>query len=299
MRAPRFLLAALTPVLTLALLVSYSSTALAQTYGPPSFQTLGNELGNDFKYTIDNVQMDAVDIGTSPLHIASKNSPFRSPKFYLAAAGVGAVWGGAFALDQTMRVRFRGMSSSDANLLQNVSYASVGGASALLYGYGLYTGNVRARHYALTAGEAAGVATLFDDFVIKYAFGRLRPRQDGHSHTQFFDGGRSFVSGDVTPVFALATGISEYYHNKWYIALPIYSAALADGFGRMGHDAHWFSDVVGAAMLGWGTTELMLYLHKQHAEQPHRWRIFPVSAPSPAGTASVGAPMGIGFQYSW
>jgi hypothetical protein len=44
------------------------------------------------------------------------------------------------------------MSSSDADLLQNVSYGSVAAATALLYGYSLYNDDVRAREYALTAG---------------------------------------------------------------------------------------------------------------------------------------------------
>jgi hypothetical protein len=39
-------------------------------------------------------------------------------------------------------------------------------------------------------------------------------------------------------MFALAGGVSEYYDNRWYVAVPIYSLALLDGFGRMGHDAH-------------------------------------------------------------
>jgi len=41
---------------------------------------------------------------------------------------------------------------------------------------------------------------------------------------------------------ALPTGISEYYNNRWEVALPVYSLALMDGFGRMGNDAHWFSE---------------------------------------------------------
>jgi hypothetical protein len=36
-----------------------------------------------------------------------------------------------------------------------------------------------------------------------------------------------------------------------------------------------FSDVVGAAFLGAGTTELLLYLHRQHEQQPGRCQLFP------------------------
>jgi hypothetical protein len=61
----------------------------------------------------------------------------------------------------------------------------------------------RARHYAITAGVGAGIAALLD-LVLKAAFGRLRPYQDGHDVDAFFHGGHSFVSGDVTPMFALA-----------------------------------------------------------------------------------------------
>jgi len=43
-------------------------------------------------------------------------------------------------------------------------------------------------------------------------------------------------------MFALAAAVSEYYDNRWYMAAPIYSLALLDGFSRMGNSAHWFSD---------------------------------------------------------
>ena len=84
------------------------------------------------------------------------------------------------------------------------------------------------------------------------------------------------------------------------IAAPAYSLALLDGFGRMGHDAHWFSDVVGAGFLGWGTTELFLYLHHEHANEPGRWRIFPLTPAPDAPSAQVAAlPTGMGVEYRW
>jgi membrane-associated phospholipid phosphatase len=275
------------------LLLSARAPAHAQS---PTVSAVGNEMISDSKYLVNNTLLDAEDIALSPLYVASPNSALRSPRFYLVLAGAGAIFGGSFALDQTMRSHLRNMSSSDATLLQNVSYGSVSAATALLYGYGLWINDDRARHYALTAGMGAGIASLVD-IGIKAAFGRLRPSQSS-SHTAFFHGGQSFVSGDVTPMFALAAGVSEYYDNRWYIAAPIYSLALLDGFGRMGHDAHWFSDVVAAALLGVGTTELLLWLHQRHDEEPDRWRIFPMSAPS--GPMSGGQPsLGMGVAFSW
>ena len=266
--------------------------------GQVSMAQAGSEVTSDAKYLVDNAQLDLEDIVTSPLYIASPNSVLRRPAFYLVLGGAGALWGGSFALDYTMRSHLRSMSPSDADLLQNVSYGSVSAGTALLYGYGLYANDSRARHYALTAGEGAGVATLLD-IGIKSAFGRLRPKQSS-SHTSFFHGGQSFVSGDVTPMFGLAAGVSEYFHNRWYVAAPIYSLALLDGFGRMGHNAHWFSDVVGAALLGWGTTELFIHLHKEHAQEPGRWRIFSMSAPpGPISRNQVSFATGLGVSYSW
>jgi hypothetical protein len=77
----------------------------------------GSEITSDFKYLTDNVIMDGEDVITSPLYVASPDSPLRSPKFYLVLAAAGAVFGGSFALDQTIRSHLEGMSSRDADLL--------------------------------------------------------------------------------------------------------------------------------------------------------------------------------------
>jgi hypothetical protein len=280
-----------------ALSVASARATLAQQEKPrdTGFTLLTDEVTSDFKYMVDNIQMDAVDVVTSPLYIASDHSALRSPTFYLGLVGASAAIGGAFALDQTMRAQLRDMKHSTATELENISYGGVGGLSALVYACGLYSDDAKVRETMLTGAESAGVASLVV-LALKPAFGRLRPRQDHHSHTAFFDGGASFVSGEVTPMFSLAAGISEAFDNRWYVAIPAYSLATADGFGRMGHDAHWFSDVVGAAILGAGTTELLLYLHKQHSTELDRWRVFPTSG-APGGGG--GGRQGLGISYSW
>jgi membrane-associated phospholipid phosphatase len=259
----------------------------------------GAEVTSDFKYLVNNSLLDAEDVVTSPLHIASPDSPFLNPKFYLVLGGAGALWGGSYALDPTMHNNLRSMGHSTADALQDVSYGSVSAGTALLYGWGLYSGDANARHDAITAGMGAGIASLLD-VGIKDAFGRLRPSQSS-SHTQFFHGGQSFVSGDVTPMFGLAAGVSDYFDNRPEVAIPVFSLALLDGFGRMGNNKHWFSDVVGAALLGTGTTELLLWLHRRHEEEPNRWRLFAASDPEAGekSTAAAAIPMGLGASYNW
>src|SRR5579859_7618394 len=72
-----------------AWLGAFTPVARAQneTPRPTGFTLLTDELTSDFKYVVDNVQMDAVDIVTSPLYIASDRSALRSPNFYLGLAG--------------------------------------------------------------------------------------------------------------------------------------------------------------------------------------------------------------------
>ena len=279
-------------VLPILLVLAGASGSFAQT------ASLGRQLTSDFKYVANNTAGDVIDVATAPLHLQQVPEVLSSPKFYLVLGGAAALWGGSFALDQTMRSHLRSMSSSDADALQDISYGSVATVTGLLYGYGLYKDDDRARQYALTAGMGAGIATLLN-LGIKAAFGRLRPSQSSR-HTAFFSGGQSFVSGDVTPLFGLACGVSEYYHNTWYVAVPVYSLALLDGFGRMGNDAHWFSDVIGAALLGVGTTELLIWLHKKHEADPNRFRIFAVNSQlGPGSHAQSYTPVGAGVAFSW
>jgi hypothetical protein len=78
--------------------------------------TIATDVTSDFKYIVNNSVWDVEDIVTSPLYAASPESPLRSPKFYLVLAGAGALWGGSYALDQTMKSHLQGMGSSNADL---------------------------------------------------------------------------------------------------------------------------------------------------------------------------------------
>jgi len=246
-----------------------------------------SDLGSDFKYTLNNGTEDAQDILTAPLNF--RLDMLARPQVYFTLLGAGAALGGAFALDPTLRSQIRGMSNGAANALEDSGTYSLSAVAGLIYLGGLINNDDKARRDMITTGEGVAVASLVT-LGFKYTFGRDRPNA-GKGAWNWFSGGQSFVSGEATPVFALAAGISQHYDYQWYVAVPAYSAAVAVGLGRMGHDAHWFSDVVGAAIIGVGTTELFYYLHKKHAESPTHYWIFPVSSDCGGG--------GIGVGYDW
>jgi membrane-associated phospholipid phosphatase len=76
--------------------------------------------------------------------------------------------------------------------------------------------------------------------VLKVTMGRQRP---GGSKDHF-----SFPSGHTSTMFATATSLA--YEYGWEVGVPMYSLAVLTGASRLADDAHWFSDVVGGAFLG-------------------------------------------------
>ncbi len=93
---------------------------------------------------------------------------------------------------------------------------------------------------------AAGVVTP----LIKEAGGRVRPRdQTGEGDFQPFSGNHSFPSGHTTQAFAIASVISEHYTNPWARGAS-YGLASLVGLSRIQDDAHYASDVVAGAAIG-------------------------------------------------
>jgi membrane-associated phospholipid phosphatase len=234
-------------------------------------RVVGSRLAADFRWSLNNLEADGEDIVKSPCHVGDL---LEDPAFYWTTLAAGAALGGSFALDEPARSAFRQISHKDASHLQSWGNAALWGSTGALYLYGLTVDDTRAREYAITGLLTSSVSGLLTS-ALKVAFGRERPGQND-GHWQWFKNGHSFVSGVATPAFALAAVLSEYKDNRWYVALPAYTAAGAVGLGRMGKDAHWISDIVGSALLGVGTSELFLHLHAAHAANPSRYRVFPI-----------------------
>jgi membrane-associated phospholipid phosphatase len=232
------------------------------------FATIGTEIASDLRYAVRSVATDLLAIARAPLEFRKAAGLLREPKLYLAVGVIAAILGVAYVLDPTVKGYVRPLPAQLVNPLQTIGKSALYLTMAFWYIHGLYTRATRSREFSLTTWEAAGFASLAAH-LLKHTLGRLRPRQ-ADLHTLWFADGFSFPSGEVTPAAAVAAGISAYFGNRWFVALPAYGLAFAVGIGRMRRNAHWLSDVAGAMILGYLMVRLLLWLHgfRASSQQP-------------------------------
>lgn len=247
-------------------------------------ESLSSLLADDGGYLFRSLYRDGVDLVKLPLRITE----VTLTDVLLTTVVLGTIPATIYGLDDPIRRNVKNIPNSTAGTLTTVGQGTTLGSLGLIYGWGLYAHNDEARHAVLTGAEGIGLSSLLT-FGIKAAFGRKRPNA-GEGPRAFFKGGQSFVSGDTTPTFAAAATISEAFDYHWWAAVPAYSLAVMTGVGRMGKDAHWASDVLGSALVGAGTTELLFYLHRQR-EKPSSLIILPM-------VPGQGAP-GISVGFNW
>jgi membrane-associated phospholipid phosphatase len=242
-------------------------------------QELGANLRGDAGYLGYTVWEDAKTIARAPLEIG-RIADITPEQLLIAALAVGSV-GGMIALDGTIRERAKGIDDGSALALQYAGFSLVSGGLVALYGAGLWTDNEPMRHAALSGLESTVVAWGIAG-LMKVGFGRERPDANKGPYA-WFQGGRSFVSADTTPAFALAEAVAAGFDHRWEVALPAYVAAAAVGVGRMGRDRHWASDVLASAFLGVGTTKLFNYMHRRREEAAVQISVSPQLAPRELG----------------
>ncbi len=241
-------------------------------------------LADDGSYLFRSLYSDGLDLLKLPLRVKE----VTLPDVLVATVVVGTIPATVYGLDDRIRRNVKNIPDGTASTLQAVGQGTSFGSLGLIYGWGLYSRNDEARHAVLTGIEGIGLSSLLT-VGIKAAFGRKRPIA-GDGPKAFFQGGQSFISGDTTPTFAAAAAISEAFDYHWWAAVPAYSLAVMTGVGRMGKDAHWASDILGSALVGAGTTELLFYFHRQR-EKPNSLIIMPM-LPGQGGT-------GVTVGFTW
>lgn len=85
---------------------------------------------------------------------------------------------------------------------------------------------------------ATSVATMGTTYALKYGIDRERPKGRG---------GQSFPSGHTAFAFMGASYL--HYRYGWGYGLPAYVAASVVGYSRVDADKHYWSDVIGAALI--------------------------------------------------
>jgi len=90
--------------------------------------------------------------------------------------------------------------------------------------------------------------------LIAITLGRFRPLTDAANSWVLFRGFEigakdiAFPSGHATLAFAVAAIFSYFYPKSKCFALPL---AAGCAFSRVAHQAHFYSDVLFGALLGW------------------------------------------------
>jgi membrane-associated phospholipid phosphatase len=137
-------------------------------------------------------------------------------------------------------------------------------ASALFYLGGLAFHNEKAKQTGVLSVEALAHAGLIVT-IGKYFTGRQRPSYNngkdnwhwfpasmkvfsaGHSQSEY----DAFPSGHTIAAWSVATVIARQYKDKKIIPVICYTLATCVGLSRITEDAHWMSDVIVGAALGY------------------------------------------------
>jgi hypothetical protein len=178
-----------------------------------------------------------------------------------SAAGIGA----AAALDETIKNQMQAHRTAGndrffgqyQNLGDSWSFGVIGAFEV----WGEIGGDSTAKNTALDALTASIIGPGLIGTAVKYAVGRVRP----NTATRTFEfkpisGNQSFPSGHASQAFAVATSIAENYPS-WWVQTLCYGGAGLVGYARIEQNAHYTSDVVAGALLGWSVARAVVHRH--------------------------------------
>jgi hypothetical protein len=179
----------------------------------------------------------------------------------LSAAGIGA----AASLDGTIKNQVQAhrtpgedrFFSQYQNLGETWSFGVIGAFEV----WGEFDGDSTAKNTAMDALTASIIGPGLIGTSLKYVVGRVRPNA-ATSTFEFkpFSGNQSFLSGHASQAFAVATAIAENYPS-WWVQTLCYGGAGLVGYARIEQSAHYTSDVVAGALLGWSVARAVVHRH--------------------------------------
>jgi membrane-associated phospholipid phosphatase len=218
---------------------------------------------------------DAKALVTAPLRMDGADA--------LKAGGALALVGGMFAADKPIRTLVlsnqssAGRNTADAfNTLGSAGTLFAFNAGVAVVGWvgESYGGSSKLKETGLISFEAEGFAVAAT-LALKEITGRSRPyKNQGTANFRPFSSDGSFPSTTTAASFAVATVFAERYGAP--AGVIGYTLATAVAAARVYSDQHFASDVMAAALIGWG---MGYFLSKRHGgeEDPTAWQIRPVA----------------------
>ena len=174
---------------------------------------------------------------------------------WLEAAGAGGIVVGTTAVDRSIRNSAQAHRSAGLDrfcgdfqhLGAEYSFVVLAGFE----GFHLIADDRRSQAVFLDGLSASLIASAFIAPALKYTVGRERPTYQSNPYEfRPFTSHNSFPSGHATQAFAVATVIASHYPS-WWVQVVAYGSAGLVGYCRIEQNAHFTSDVVAGALIGW------------------------------------------------
>jgi hypothetical protein len=181
------------------------------------------------------------------------------------------VLGIAHPYDNNVRTHFAGgsdaaLESTDSNGPSAALPAAVLVAGTWMYAVWL---DDPAGYQELGSMLEAGVLSAASTEILKYSLGRERPNETADADS-WFNGGDSFPSLHSSAAFAIGTVFAESGNDdyRWLRRVVGYGVAGGTAYSRVSDNAHWMSDAIAGAALGYATAHFIMNRRTSNVAEP-------------------------------
>jgi hypothetical protein len=214
---------------------------------------------------------DLVQEVTGPFH--------ASKKTWAEVGGFVVVEGALFAFgDKPIQKNTTTFMTNNPGLKSTSQYVTDFGALYEIYtlaafgAYGIIFKSNKVKTTTLLATQSYLAAGAMES-AVKFITGRVRPNAytPEMENNGTFKGpssssiSSSFPSGHTTAAFAAATVFAQEYKDETLIPVVAYTAATLVGLSRITQNAHWATDVVAGACLGYVTGKQVVNNYHRYA----------------------------------